>query len=90
MAQYALYVGIIGDLCAGIPTWNFVRKHPSEDRPLMWVLYGIGYGLAVFAITEHSFSNYILPIYMAAMTIVIAIPLIEYRLRAKISLKEWW
>lgn len=88
--QYALYVGIIGDLCAGVPTWNYVKKNPAEDRPLMWLLYMLGYGIAVFAITEHTFSNYILPIYMAVMSGIITIPLIRYRIQAKIPIKEWW
>lgn len=88
--QYALYVGIIGDLCAGVPTWNFVKEHPDEDRPLMWVLYGIGYGLAVFAITDHTFANYILPIYMSVMVVIVAIPLIRYRIENKIPLSGWW
>jgi len=88
--QYALYIGMIGDLCAGIPTWNFVKKHPDEDRPLMWILYGVGYGLSVFAITDHTFSNYILPIYMSIMVVIVAIPLIKFRIFNEIPLSEWW
>jgi len=88
--QYALYVGITGDLCAGIPTWHYVRENPTEDRPLMWLLFMVGYGIAVFAITEHTFSNYLLPLYMAAMAFIIALPLIRYRIWNNTPFMEWW
>ena len=55
-AQFSLYIAIIADACAAIPTIGFVWKNPHKDRPFAWGLFGVGYGLAIFAITDHAFS----------------------------------
>lgn len=89
MAQYALYLAIIADSFAAIPTIVFVWKQPDGDRPFAWVLFAVGYLLAIFAITEHTFVNYILPFYMFFGAIIIALPLTLYRWRHKASLSEW-
>lgn len=89
MAQWALYLAIIADMFAGFPTMVFVWKHPDGDRPLAWAFFAVGYGLGIFAITEHTFANYILPIWMFVGAMVITIPLALYRWRRKIPLSEW-
>ena len=89
LSQWALYLAIIADLFAAIPTIIFVWKKPNEDRPFSWALFAVGYGLAIFAITEHTFSNYILPIYMFLGAFSITLPLIHHRWRNKVPLTEW-
>lgn len=89
MAQYALYLGIVADLFAAIPTIVFVWEHPNGDRPFAWTLYAVGYGLAIFAITDHTFANYALPLYMLFGSLSIAFPLVLYRWRHKAPLSEW-
>ncbi len=89
LAQYALYVAILADICAAIPTISFVWKSPWEDRPFVWVSFAIGYGLTVFAIEENTFANYVLPIYMLIGGFTVSWPLIAYRLRQKLPLSEW-
>jgi hypothetical protein len=89
MAQYALYLAIIADSFAAIPTIVFVWKQPDGDRPFAWILFAVGYLLAIFAITEHTFVNYVLPFYMFFGAIIIALPLTLYRWRHKASLSEW-
>jgi hypothetical protein len=88
-SQYALYIAIIADAFAAVPTAFFVLKNPREDRPLMWFLFAIGYGLNMLAIKEHNLANYSLPIYMLLMSILVLIPLIRYRLKEKIPFKSW-
>jgi hypothetical protein len=88
-SSYALYLGIIADAVAAIPTIAFVWKSPGEDRPAAWLIFAVGYCLAIPAISEHTFANYILPVYMTVGPIVIAIPLVTYRVRLRIPLKEW-
>ena len=88
-SKYALFLAIIADAFAAIPTVFAVQKNPQEDRPFMWLAYSIGYGLVMLAIREHNIANYSLPIYMLALGILISIPLIRYRLKLKIPLKSW-
>lgn len=89
MAQYALYLAIVADLFAMIPTIAFVWAQPDGDRPFVWVFFAVGYGLTIFAITEHTFANYVLPFYMFFGAMSIALPLVLYRWRHKIALSEW-
>ena len=89
LAQYALYLAILADACASVPTIVFVWTKPEDERPFAWCLFAIGYGLVVFAITEHTFANYILPLYMFVGALSIAVPLILHRLRQKAPLSEW-
>lgn len=89
LSQYALYIALIADACAAIPTIVFVWKTPHGDRPFAWVLFAIGYGLVLFAIEEHTFVNYILPTYMTLGSAFVAFPLILHRLRNKVPLSQW-
>lgn len=89
LSQYALYLAIISDACSAIPTIIFVWKQPDGDRPFAWSFFAIGYGLAIFAITDHTFANYILPLYMFFGAIAIALPMVLYRLKNKVPLSEW-
>lgn len=89
LAQYALYLAIIADACAAIPTIVFVWTQPNGDRPFAWAFFAVGYGLAIFAITEHTFANYVLPLYMFFGALSITFPLALYRWRHKVPLSEW-
>lgn len=89
LSQYALYLAIIADACAGIPTMMFVWTQPGDDRPFAWMFFAIGYGLVIFAITERTLANYILPFYMFLAAVSIALPLVLYRWRNKTPLKDW-
>lgn len=89
LAQYALYVAIVADICAAIPTIAFVWKEPDHDRPLSWFLYALGYFVAIFAIPQNTFANWILPLYMTLVGLVVAFPLALYRLRRRLPLKQW-
>lgn len=89
LVQYALYTAIAADICAAIPTLIFVFKYPEQERPFAWALFAIGYGLAIFAINEHTISNYALPLWMFFGPLVITTPLVVYRVKNRIPLKEW-
>jgi hypothetical protein len=60
-----------------------------EDRPFAWGMYAFGYFLAIFAMPEQTFANYVLPLYMTVgsgiATLLLAIP----RIRRGVPLKEW-
>mgnify|MGYP001581382023 FL=1 len=89
LTQYALYLAIVADFWAAIPTIKFVWAQPDDDRPFAWALFAVGYGLAIFAITDHTFANYILPIWMLFAGLGIAFPLAMHRWKQKSSLSEW-
>lgn len=89
LAEYALYVALAADICAAIPTVVFVWKEPDRDRPFAWVMFAIGYFLAVFAIQQNTLANWIVPLYMTLIALVVAFPLALYRLRRRVPLKHW-
>lgn len=89
LSSYALYLAIIADACAAIPTIAYVWRTPEGERPFAWGLFAIAYGMAVFAITEHTFANYALPVYMFIGGTSITIPLILHRWKRKVPLSEW-
>lgn len=89
LAQYALYVAIAADICAAIPTIIFVWKQPDRDRPFSWVVFAMGYFIAIFAIPKGTVANWILPLYMTVVSLVVAFPLALYRLRQRMPLKQW-
>lgn len=89
MSTYALYLAILADAFAVIPTFIMLVKKPHLDRPFAWLTFSIGYGITMFAITEHTIANYALPIYMTIMAALITTPLIVYRIKRKIPLREW-
>jgi hypothetical protein len=89
LAQYGLYVAIAADICAAIPTIVFVWRQPDRDRPLAWIIFAIGYFLALFALPEDTLANWILPVYMSLIALVVAFPLALHRLRRQVPLKHW-
>lgn len=89
LSQWALYLAIVADLFAAIPTIRFVWTSPQDDRPFAWALFAVGYGLAIFAVPERTFANCVLPLYMFFGSFSITLPLAWYRWRHKIPLSEW-
>lgn len=89
LSTYALFLAIIADAFTCIPSIVAYWEDPSLDRPIPWFAFGLGYGIAVFAITDHTIANYILPIYMfsgaTTMTLILAIP----RIKNGIPVREW-
>ena len=89
ICQYANYIALTADACAAIPTIIYYFKSPWADRPFCWIMYAIGYGLSVFAVTEPTFANYVLLIYMFTGSTFISMPLLVYRIKNKSPLKDY-
>lgn len=87
--SYALYIAMIADLCASIPILIFSWKNPEKDRPFAWIAFGIGYSVTLFAIPQFTLEFVILPIFMFVTATSIALPMILFRVKNKISLSEW-
>jgi hypothetical protein len=91
-ASAALYVAILADLCAAYPTFRLFQREPWQDRPMMWILFAFGYGLAIFAIPDNdqSITNYILPVYMLTMSGILSWLLVRYRWKERQPFSEWY
>ncbi|MBT4376728.1 hypothetical protein HOD29_05115 [archaeon] len=85
----ALFLAMFADLVGIIPTAKNAMKKPKSDRPFMWFMFGLGYCLSLFSITEHTFVNYSLPVFMTLIPIPIWLPLVNYRIKNNIPFKEW-
>lgn len=88
-AQYANYLAILADLCAIIPTYRLVKSNPMVEKPLPWIVFSVGFGISIFAITEHTIANYVLPIYMSLGAGAVAFIQVQYRLKTK-NTEKWY
>jgi hypothetical protein len=89
LVQIALCLGIFTDFIGILPSMHHLTKHPEEDRPGMWFIFSLGYCLSMFAIRENTFANWVLPIFMTFAPALVWVPLVKYRLKNRIPLKEW-
>jgi hypothetical protein len=89
LSQYALYLAIVADLCAAIPTLIFFMKEPEGDRSFAWFLFAVAYFVAIFAIKDQTFANYVLPLYMTVGSLIATLLLVIPRIRCRVGLKEW-
>jgi hypothetical protein len=89
LVQYALYVALIADGCAAVPTAVCYWRNPSLDRPFAWGVFGLASALNILAISEHTVANYVYPIYMTTGSVIITIPLVWHCLRQRVPLKGW-
>jgi hypothetical protein len=90
LVQYALYVAILADLCAAVPTFKHLYNDPLEDRPIAWGIFAFGYGLALFAVPEYTFANCVLPVYMTLGSTTVMCILASHRIKHNIPIKEWF
>lgn len=88
-AQFALYLSIVADACAAVPTIIFVWTHPDGDRPFIWLLFSVGMIISMMSITVFTWSNFIYPIYMTLGSTSVAVPLVLYRIKHKVAIQEW-
>lgn len=86
---FPIIVAILADFCALIPTLRFVFSSPSEEKPLAWILFSLGFLIALFAIENHSIESTLLPAYMAIGSFFVVFPLVRYRIKMKIPIKNW-
>lgn len=86
---FPITIAIIADFCALIPTLRFVLRTPQEETPLAWILFFLGSLIAVVAIEDHSLESLLLPAYMTVGSFLVMLPLVRYRIKMKIPIKNW-
>ncbi|MBN2816631.1 MAG: hypothetical protein JXQ67_08100 [Campylobacterales bacterium] len=84
-----IFIAIVADFCALIPTLRFVYTSPQEEAPLAWILFFVGFSLALFGVENYNLLNLALPSYMLFGSLFVAYPLVRYRLKMKIPLRHW-
>lgn len=89
LVLYALILSILADACAIVPTYIGIIEDPESDRPGVWAIYGIGYGISAFAIEEHTLANYLLPGYMFFGALGVAAILAWPRLKQRVPISRW-
>ncbi len=82
-------IAILADFCALIPTLRFVFSAPDEETPLAWIFFFLGSLIAVIAIESHSLESLLLPVYMTIGSSFVVFPLVHYRIKMKVPIKEW-
>ncbi|MDH5464089.1 MAG: hypothetical protein OEW60_00590 [Thiovulaceae bacterium] len=82
-------IAIAADFCALIPTLRFVLMAPDEETPLAWIFFFLGSLIAIFGIEKYTLESLLLPIYMTIGAFFVVFPLIWYRIKMKIPLRNW-
>lgn len=88
-SAYALYLAIVADLVASLPTMVDAWKNPSNEPPFSWACFATGYVFATLAISDNTIANYSLPVYSFLGTMIIVVPLVVYRWHNCSSVREW-
>jgi len=84
-----IMIAILADFCALIPTLRFVFSAPDEETPLAWILFFLGFLIAIFAIEDYSLESILLPVYMTIGSFLVVFPLVRYRIKMKIPVRNW-
>lgn len=86
---FPISMAIAADFCALIPTLRFVYVAPDEEQPLAWIFFFLGSLIAVFGIEQYTLESMLLPIYMTLGALSVVLPLVRYRIRMKIPVRNW-
>ena len=84
---YTYFLAILLEILASQPQMMKNFRNPKEDRPLPWLIYAIGYALPAIYLTNP--MQIILPVIMSTVYVIMSLPLIQYRIKNKIPLKDW-
>lgn len=87
--QFALYLAIFADICAAIPTLKLLWQDPGRDKPVAWGLFTLGNIAALGAVTEHTFANYSVLVYMITVYGWVTIVTARHLIKIRAPLREW-
>ena len=86
---FPISLAIFADFCALLPTLRFVFMTPDEEAPLAWICFFLGSFIALFGIENFTLESVLLPAYMTMGAFFVVSPLIRYRIRMKIPIRNW-
>lgn len=82
-------LAILADVCALVPTIRFVMQSPDQDRPAAWACFTVGSIFAILGTQQWNLESLVLPVYMALASLFIVVPLVRYRMKNRIPVREW-
>lgn len=82
-------IAILADFCALLPTLRFVITAPQDETPLAWIFFFTGSLIAVFGIQTYTVESLLLPVYMTIGAFFVVFPLLRYRIKMRIPLRNW-
>lgn len=68
----AIFLSILADALAGVPTLIKAYKHPETERSLVFLLGAASAGITLFTIDTWNFANYGFPAYILVLLLTIA------------------
>lgn len=84
-----IVIAISADFFALLPTLRFVISTPDEEAPLAWIFFFLGSLIAVFGVEQYTLESLLLPVYMTLGAFSVVFPLVRYRIRMKIPIRNW-
>lgn len=88
-SEVALFIATFVNFLGIIPSIRNAWEKPWTDRPYLWFVFGLGFGMTVFVIPAWELRYYLVPLYMFFGCIPVWLPLIVYRIKNKIPLRQW-
>lgn len=86
---FPISLAIFADFCALLPTLRFVLSAPDEEAPTAWICFFLGSLIAVFGIEQYTLESLLLPVYMTLGAFFVVFPLVRYRIRMRIPVRNW-
>jgi hypothetical protein len=86
--EWILCLAILADVIPAVFIARGAWKKPQDDKPFPWLLFMLGFGISGF--NKPMWSDRIVPIYMVLSASFIVVPLVWYRVRHRMSYREWF
>lgn len=87
--EWTLILSLVADC---IPLLVIIRgawEKPQDDKPFAWALFAFGFGIGSFGLSEFTPFTLALPIYMFVGSNIVIVPLVLYRIRHRIPIRQW-
>ena len=88
-ANTLLFLAVITEALALADQFIKNCLHGDKDRPMHWIMSGVGYLMSICLVPEISLPNLSLP-FLGILYLVMAIPLMQHCLIKKIPFKKWF
>lgn len=88
LSNTLLYMSVLTEVSALVGQFIKNCLQGSKDRPLHWIISGLGYLLSMCLIPSITLPNLALP-FLGILYLGMAVPLIVYRVKNKIPFRKW-
>lgn len=88
MLNLVLYLAVLAEVAALGPQFLKHLYFGEKDRPIPWIMSGLGYCLGIILLPEVTLPNLTIP-FLGIVYLAMSLPLVTYRLKHKIPLRKW-